>query len=58
MRSIRWSIHLLIALMVLVPFYQYLETESEASVAIPTGYRPSLLLTRPVPLPVMLTVSV
>lgn len=37
--------------MVLVPFYSYLETESEASVAIPLGYRPSLLLSSTSPLP-------
>jgi murein DD-endopeptidase MepM/ murein hydrolase activator NlpD len=51
MRLVRASLHCLIALMVLVPFYQVLETTSEASVAIPMGYRSGLLLTRPAPLP-------
>jgi murein DD-endopeptidase MepM/ murein hydrolase activator NlpD len=51
MRLMRFAVHTLIALMVLVPFYQYLESPSEASVAIPTGYRPTLLLTAPAPVP-------
>ena len=47
MRSLRHTIHLLIALMVLVPFYHYLATETEASTAMPAGYRSDLLLTAP-----------
>ncbi len=53
MRWTRLAVHLLIALMVLVPFYHYLETESEASVAIPTAYRSGLLLTNPAPVPAL-----
>jgi hypothetical protein len=44
MRWVKFSVQSLIALMVLIPFSQYLETESEASAAIPTGYRSHLLL--------------
>jgi murein DD-endopeptidase MepM/ murein hydrolase activator NlpD len=53
MRWIRISVHLLIALLVLVPFYQFLETESEASSTIPMGLRPGLLLTTPAPTPAL-----
>jgi murein DD-endopeptidase MepM/ murein hydrolase activator NlpD len=45
MQWFRRSVHLLIAAMVLVPFYQFLETESEASTAVPTTFRSGLLLT-------------
>lgn len=50
---ITWiAVHLMIALMVLVPFSRYLEGESEASGAIPVGCRPNLLLTRaPITIP-------
>jgi murein DD-endopeptidase MepM/ murein hydrolase activator NlpD len=51
MRWVRFSVHILITLMVLVPFSQYLETESEASSAIPTGYRRNLLLSSITPTP-------
>ena len=44
MRWIRFSVVSLIVLMVVVPFFNYLETESEASVAMPMGYRPGLVL--------------
>jgi murein DD-endopeptidase MepM/ murein hydrolase activator NlpD len=53
MRWVRVSIHLLIALMVLVPFFHYLESDSEASPAIPMGCRPGLLLTDPAPPPAL-----
>ena len=50
---IRFFVHTLIVLMVVVPFFQHLESESEASSAIPTGFRPHLLLTRALPEPAM-----
>ena len=51
MRWVRLSIHLLIAAMVLVPFFHFMEAESEASGAIPAGYRPDLLLSSTLPQP-------
>src|SRR5436190_1190692 len=53
MRWMRVTVHFLIVLMAVVPLYNYLETESEAAVGIPTGYRSNLLLTSQVPRPVL-----
>jgi murein DD-endopeptidase MepM/ murein hydrolase activator NlpD len=54
MRLLRFSVHFLIGLMVLIPFFSYLESESQASPAIPLGLRPNLLLTaRNMPAPAL-----
>src|SRR5689334_1931311 len=50
MRWVRFSIYLFIALMAFVPLFHYLETDSEASASLPSGFRPDLLLTRPAPM--------
>lgn len=45
MRSLRFTVHALIVLMIVIPFFQYFETESEASSYIPATFKSHLLLT-------------
>ncbi len=53
MRPLRFTVHSLIVLMIVVPFFQHFETESEASSHIPTTFKSNLLLSNNIPSPAL-----